>query len=107
MKDYYVYILSSHRGTLYVGVTNDLTRRVYEHQHKLGDGFTGKYNISKLVYYESTTDVESAIAREKQIKGWTRNKKVGLIESVNPYWEDLAECWGIAATAPDPLRSLS
>jgi putative endonuclease len=107
MKDYYVYILSSHRGTLYVGVTNDLTRRVYEHQHKLGDGFTGKYNISKLVYYESSTDVESAIAREKQIKGWTRNKKVGLIESVNPYWEDLAECWDIAPTAPDPSWSLS
>jgi putative endonuclease len=85
--------MSSQRGVLYTGVTNDLIRRVYEHRHKLVDGFTKKYNVAKLVYYESTTDVESAIAREKQIKGWTRIKKVDLIESMNPYWEDLADTW--------------
>jgi putative endonuclease len=80
-------------------------RRVYEHQNKLIDGFTKKYNVSKLLYYETTTDVESAIAREKQIKGWVRRKKVTLIESVNPYWEDLSQTWN-APNPPDPsLRS--
>jgi putative endonuclease len=106
MRQYYVYILGSHRGTLYTGVTNDLMRRMYEHQHKLVDGFTKKYNVSKLLYYEMTTDVESAIAREKQIKGWVRSKKVNFIESVNPYWEDLSQTWSDPNTAPDPsLRS--
>ena len=107
MKQYYVYILSSHRGTLYVGVTNDLVRRLYEHREKLGDGFTAKYNISKLVYYDSTTSIEAAITREKQIKGWVRSKKVNLIESVNPYWEDLSQTWADPSTSPDPSRSLS
>ena len=91
MNEYYVYIMSSYRGTLYAGVTSDLARRVYEHRHKLVDGFTKKYNVSKLVYYESTNDIKSAIAREKQIKGWLRSKKVALIESLNPRWKDLAE----------------
>jgi len=77
--------------TLYTGVTNNLERRVYEHKHKLVDGFTKKYNIARLVYYEATDDVQSAIAREKQIKGWLRRKKVALIESVNPEWRDLAD----------------
>ena len=94
--------MSSYRGTLYTGVTNDLTRRVYEHRLKLVDGFTKKYNVSKLIYYEVTTDVETAIAREKQIKGWVRRKKVSLIESVNLYWEDLAASWHNAPTTPDP-----
>ena len=102
MREYYVYIMGSFRGTLYTGVTNDLTRRVYEHRLKLVDGFTKKYNVSKLLYFEATTDVENAIAREKQIKGWVRRKKVGLIESVNPYWEDLADSWDDASTTPDP-----
>ena len=93
MNQYYVYIMSSHRGTLYIGVTNDLMRRVYEHRHKLVNGFTKKYNVSKLVYYEATNDVKSAIAREKQIKGWIRRKKIALIESLNPHWTDLAEEW--------------
>ena len=97
--------MSRFRGTLYVGVTNDLTRRVYEHRHKFMDGFTKKYNVSKLVHYEDTNDVESAIAWEKQIKGWLRKKKVALIESLNPYWTDLAEGW-YAHPSPDPsLRS--
>ena len=105
MSQYYVYIMSSFRGTIYVGVTNDLTRRVYEHRHKLMDGFTKKYNVSKLVYYEDTNDIKSAIVREKQIKGWLRKKKIALIESLNPYWADLAEVW-YAHPSPDPsLRS--
>ena len=79
---------------LYTGVTNNLERRLYEHKNKLVKGFTEKYNVNKLVYYDSTTDVEAAIAREKQIKGWTRHKKNGLIESINPQWNDLSENWG-------------
>ena len=105
MSQYYVYIMSSFRETLYVGMTSDLTRRVYEHRHKFTDGFTKKYNVSKLVYYEDTNDIESAITREKQIKGWLRKKKTALIESLNPYWADLAEEW-YAHPSPDPsLRS--
>ena len=104
MNQYYVYIMSSSQGTLYVGVTNDLTRRAYEHRHKLVDGFTRKYNVSRLVYYEDTNDIESAIVREKQIKGWLRKKKAALIGSLNPYWTDLAEEW--YGPSPDPsLRS--
>ena len=105
MNQYYVYIMSSFRGTFHVGVTNDLTRRVYEHRHKRIGGFTKRYNVSRLVYYEDTNDVESAIVREKQIKGWLRKKKIALIESLNPYWTDLTEEW-YAHPSPDPsLRS--
>ena len=90
-RTYYVYILTSGRnGTLYIGVTNDLKRRVYEHKHNLIEGFTKKYHTHKLVYYESTADVQSALAREKQLKNWHRKWKLGLIESNNPQWEDLA-----------------
>ena len=74
-------------------MTNDLERRVYEHKQKLVEGFTQKYNITQLVYYEATPDVRSAIAREKQIKGWLRSKKIALIESMNPKWQDLSEGW--------------
>lgn len=89
---YYVYILTNYTNkVLYTGVTNDLERRLYEHKHKLVDGFTKKYNVSKLVYFDSTTDVNAAITREKQIKGWTRKKKLDLIEVINPKWLDLAE----------------
>ena len=102
MNQYYVYIVSSHRGTLYIGVTNDLVRRVHEHRHKLVDGFTKRYNVSKLVYYEVTENIESAIVREKQIKGWLRRKKVSLIESLNHYWADLAAKWGETSATPDP-----
>ena len=106
MRQYYVYIMSSYRGALYTGVTSDLARRVYEHQHKLVKGFTKKYNVSKLVYYEVGGDIAAAIAREKQIKGWRREKKVALIESMNPGWTDLAQEWEDHPTSPDPSASL-
>jgi len=93
MNQYYVYIMTNRSKTLYTGVTNDLTRRVYEHKNKMIDGFTKKYNITKLVYFEETNDILSAITREKQIKGWLRSKKIALIGSVNPKWEDLSERW--------------
>ena len=93
MKQYYVYIMTNKSRTLYTGVTNDLQRRVYEHKQKLVPGFTAKYNISRLVYFEETSEALSAIAREKQIKGWLRVKKTNLVESVNPEWLDLAEDW--------------
>ena len=87
---YYVYILTNkYNKVLYVGITNDLIRRTYEHKSNLVEGFTSKYNVHKLVYYDLTSDVMSAITREKQVKGWTRNKKIKLIESMNPGWKDL------------------
>jgi putative endonuclease len=76
---------------LYTGVTNNLERRLYEHKNKLVDGFTKKYNVNKLVYFECTSDIKAAIAKEKQIKGWARQKKNELIESMNPMWKDLSE----------------
>jgi putative endonuclease len=79
--------------TLYTGVTNDLTRRVYEHKNRLIKGFTSKYNIQYLVYYETSSSIDSAIEREKQIKGWLRAKKIALVDSVNPEWKDLSEEW--------------
>ena len=88
--NYYVYILTNKtHSTLYIGVTNNLIRRVYEHKNGFVEGFTKKYNVHKLVYFEQTTDVESAILREKQLKGWTRAKKEKLINSLNPLWEEL------------------
>jgi putative endonuclease len=86
-------MMTNHSGTLYVGVTNDLRRRVWEHKQKLVEGFTKRYNITRLVYYEETPDVTTAIDREKQIKGWLRKKKIALIESLNPGWKDLGEGW--------------
>ena len=89
-KQYYVYIMTNSRNTvLYVGVTNDLIRRVYEHKEKLADGFTRKYNITKLVYYEVFEDIENAILREKKIKAGSRQKKIELIDSTNIEWRDL------------------
>lgn len=96
MKTYYVYIMSSGRRTLYVGVTGDLQRRVHEHRHKLIDGFTKRYNVTHLVYFETTTDVHEAISREKTIKKWSRAKKIALIRSRNPKWNDLARSANIA-----------
>jgi putative endonuclease len=93
VKHYYVYIMTNRSRSLYTGVTNNLVRRVYEHQHKLVEGFTKKYNITILVYYEETSDVRAALAREKQIKGWLRAKKMALIESMNPNWDDLSREW--------------
>ena len=89
-KQYYVYFLTNwDNKILYVGVTNDLKRRVYEHKHGLIEGFTRKYNVHKLVYYEVSEEIESAILREKQIKGGSRQKKNELVERFNPKWEDL------------------
>ena len=91
---YFVYILTNFsNNTLYVGITNNLQRRLYEHKHKLIKGFTEKYNINKLVYYECTSDVLSAISREKQLKGWKKIKKINLITSINPQWNDLSKEW--------------
>jgi len=89
-KHYYVYIMSNRSKTIYTGVTNNLERRVYQHKSKQIQGFTAKYNLTRLVYYEETADVISAISREKTIKDWLRAKKIALIESVNPSWNDLA-----------------
>jgi putative endonuclease len=94
-RQYYVYMMTNCSKTIYTGITNDLARRVYEHKNKLVKGFTKNYNINILVYYESTSDVFSAIAREKEIKGWVRSRKVSLIESVNPDWKDLSKDFGI------------
>ena len=89
---YFVYMITNmHNTTLYIGVTNNLERRLYEHKNHLVSGFSDQYNLHKLVYYESTTDVYSAIAREKQLKGWARAKKKALIEKENPQWLDLSE----------------
>ena len=93
MREYYVYILANRSGTLYVGVTNDLERRVVEHKHKLIPGFSRRYHVDRLVYFEATPDVRAAIAREKQIKAWRREKKVALIESKNRDWKDLSAGW--------------
>jgi len=94
MKDYYIYMLTNWSNkTLYIGVTNNIERRLFEHKNKLVSGFTKKYNLNKLVYYEHGNDVEGAIVREKQLKGWTRAKKNELVESVNPHWKDLSQEW--------------
>jgi len=92
VNDYYVYIMASNtNSTIYIGMTNDLERRVLEHKSGIIDGFTKKYNVHKLVYFEKTLDVETAINREKQLKKWRREKKNLLIEGMNPEWKDLSE----------------
>lgn len=92
IKQYYIYIMTNYKnGTLYTGVTNDLIRRVYEHKNKLIDGFTKKYELNKLVYYEIFDSIENAILREKQIKGGSRKKKLDLINEFNKNWNDLYE----------------
>jgi len=90
-KQFYVYILTNwNNKVLYAGITSDLKKRLYGHQNKVGDGFTKKYNIFKLVYFESVKEVKSAIAREKEIKGWRRSKKDQLVSQMNPEWKDLS-----------------
>ena len=90
-KNYYIYILTNWDNTeMYIGVTNDLKRRLYEHKNKIYDGFTKKYNLNKLVYFELFFEVEAAIRREKEIKKWRREKKNNLVESKNPSWKDLS-----------------
>lgn len=91
-KEYYVYIMTNKsNSTLYTGVTNDLKRRVFEHKNKLPEGFTKKYNINKLVFYEAYDNINNAIAREKQLKGGSRVKKINLLEEINSKWNDLFE----------------
>jgi len=92
-RQYYVYIMTNKSGTLYVGVTNNIKKRVYEHKNKLVEGFTKKYNINRLLYFETFGDIYSAIAREKTIKGWLRRKKIALVRTINPGWTDLSEDW--------------
>lgn len=90
MNAYYVYIMASKKnGTLYIGVTNNLTRRVYEHKNDLIEGFTKKYGVHKLVYYEQINDIDSEIEREKKLKKWNRRWKIGLIQKFNPNWHDI------------------
>ena len=102
MVQYFVYILSNKSRMLYVGVTNNLERRIFEHKTKLIPGYTKHYGLAQLVYYESTSDINSAIFREKEIKGWVRRKKVALINSFNPDWNDLSVEWTLPH--PDTLR---
>ena len=91
---YFVYILSNwDDSVLYIGVTGNLEKRLYAHQNHLVDGFTSKYNVNELIYFEETNDVYSALSREKQLKGWTRAKKKKLIEKLNPEWKDLSADW--------------
>ncbi len=92
-RQYFVYIMASASGTLYTGVTNNLVKRVWQHKNDIIEGFTKKYKCHKLVWFEETSDIESAIAREKQIKGWSRKKKEALIKSKNPTWKDLSDDW--------------
>jgi putative endonuclease len=90
METYYIYILASKKnGTLYIGITNDLLRRIYEHKSGTADGFTKKYGVNKLVYFANTTDANAAILREKRLKKWKRQWKIDLIEKLNPEWKDL------------------
>ena len=101
--EYFVYIVSSRSGTLYIGMTNSICRRALQHKSGEIEGFASKYGCNRLVYYESFDDVHRAIGREKQLKGWTRAKKIALIENQNPEWKDLTVTWRDAFRyAPDP-----
>ena len=100
MRNYCVYVMASRSRVLYVGVTNDLPRRVDEHKHSLVPGFTSRYRVTQLVYFEEFTDILDAIAREKEIKGWRRARKIELVERRNAAWRDLAESWFQARSAP-------
>ena len=103
---YFAYIVCSGSGTLYIGMTNSIYRRVLQHKSGEIEGFASKYHCDRLVYYESFDDVHKAIGREKQLKGWTRAKKIALIESKNPLWEDLAEKIGARmAFAGESIKS--
>jgi len=98
--EYFVYIMSSRSGTLYIGMTNSIYRRAPQHRCGEIEGFSSKYRCDRLVYYESYDDVHKAIGREKQLKGWRRSKKIALIESKNPRWDDFGEKWGAQMLFP-------
>ena len=102
---FWVYIMSSRSGTLYIGMTNDLFIRVKEHKAGETEGFASKYHCTSLVYFEEFSNVLAAIAREKQLKGWRRSKKIALIEAKNPRWSDLAENWGREMAFTDQAAS--
>ena len=93
MGNYFVYILTSKTRTLYVGMTNDIHRRIHEHKNKHFEGFTSRYDVNELVYFETHATPKEAIDREKQIKKWRREKKIELIECMNPDWDDLSQMW--------------
>jgi putative endonuclease len=99
VPDYYVYLMTNNSGTLYVGVTNNLERRVWEHKTGATEGFTKRYKISRLIYYETTPSIKAAIEREKTLKGWTRTRELALVRSANPRWKDLSDGW-----YPDPAE---
>jgi putative endonuclease len=92
-ESFYVYIMSSRSRTLYIGFTNDLVSRVWQHMMKTADGFTSQYNINRLIYFEEFASAKEAIIREKQLKGWRRERKITLIEQSNPAWDDLSDGW--------------
>lgn len=105
---YFVYLLTNRNNkVMYVGMTNDLLRRVYEHRTKAVKGFTEKYNVHKLVYFEETSDIHAAIAREKEIKKWRRGKKDALVNTTNPVWHDLAVNIGLPPVIPNVVRNLA
>jgi putative endonuclease len=108
MRNYYVYMMASPSRVLYVGVTNNLERRVFQHKEKTFRGFTAKYGVAKLVYYEPWNDIRRAINREKQIKAWRRSKKTTLIEAANPGWKDLSAEWAesIMKAIPPPTEAV-
>ena len=93
VREYHVYIMTNRSGTLYIGVTNNLLARVYQHRNATSATFTGRYKMDRLLYFESTDDVTAAIAREKELKGWVRRRKVVLIETMNPRWLNLSDGW--------------
>ena len=102
---YFFYILASKTRVIYVGVTSDLVKRLFERRNKLVPGFTARYNVDRLVFVEATGDALAAIAREKQIKGWLRRKKIELIEKENPLWRDLSDDWCDPSRRDPSLRS--
>jgi putative endonuclease len=105
--EYFVYIMCSGSGTLYIGMTNSIYRRALQHKRGETEGFSSKYHCDRLVYYESFDNVHKAIGREKQLKGWSRAKKIALIESRNAHWQDLAEKWGAEMLfAGEPIHRL-
>jgi len=97
---YFTYIMASRSHTLYIGVTGNLLKRVFQHKGKEHEGFTAKYNCDRLVWFGAQQEITRAIAREKELKGWLRARKIGLIESFNPRWEDLAGKWGWKMLSP-------
>jgi putative endonuclease len=106
-KSYYTYIVASRSRTLYIGVTSNLEQRTWQHKNKVHEGFTAAYNCNRLVWFEQYSNVGTAIAREKELKGWRRARKIKLIEITNPTWSDISKDWGrpILLTADPPLRS--